>query len=62
MFPKFFLNIKNIVILKSRDVTIKPWAIFRLEFQMLLEQSFITFYVNRHTAPLNNQQELTDKS
>lgn len=38
------------------------WAIFRLEFQMLLEQSFITFYVNRHTAPLNNQQELTDKS
>ena len=24
MFPKFFLNIKNIVILKSRDVTIKP--------------------------------------
>ena len=24
MFPKIFLNIKNIVILKSRDVTIKP--------------------------------------
>lgn len=24
MFPEFFLNIYNIVILKSRDVTVKP--------------------------------------